>query len=128
MGAFFKSFWGQLGRNTGKRVSNALYGDKWATPYRVAVDKTKSKSRNRNQYRGSSSSKQSLPSDIGSSANRGSSRSRNRRWLPWIAGFILFTGTYNAIINPNKEDVVLIIMLWLAAILLFSYKYLSPRR
>lgn len=35
MGAFFKSFWREMGRNTGKRVSNAMYGDKWSTPYRI---------------------------------------------------------------------------------------------
>lgn len=26
-----------MGRNTGNRVSNAIYGDKWSTPYRVGV-------------------------------------------------------------------------------------------
>lgn len=40
MGTFFKSFWSRLGRNTGNRVSNALYGDKWSTPYRATVNST----------------------------------------------------------------------------------------
>lgn len=39
MGAFFRSLWGELGRNTGKRISNALFGDKWSTPYRIGRSK-----------------------------------------------------------------------------------------
>lgn len=35
MGAFFGSLFRELGRSTGKRISNALFGDKWSTPYRV---------------------------------------------------------------------------------------------
>lgn len=38
MGTFFKSFWSRMGRNSANRVSNAVYGDKWGTPYRVGVN------------------------------------------------------------------------------------------
>lgn len=34
MGRFFNSFKGQLGRDTGRLVSNFIYGDKHAAPYR----------------------------------------------------------------------------------------------
>lgn len=34
MGRFFNSFKGQLGRDTGRLVSNFVYGDKHAAPYR----------------------------------------------------------------------------------------------
>lgn len=33
-----------MGRNTGNRVSNAIFGDKWSTPYRVGVNKEPKKS------------------------------------------------------------------------------------
>lgn len=125
MGAFFKSFWGQLGRSTGKRVSNALYGDKWATPYRLAVDKNKSRSKRSASYYENAPRKQS---ETSSTANRGTLKSGNRRWLLWIAGFILFAGTYNVILYPNKEDIVLMIMLWIVALGFLTFRYLSPRR
>lgn len=32
---FFGAFFNQLGRNTGKVFSNALFGDAWSTPYRM---------------------------------------------------------------------------------------------
>ena len=35
MGTFGKSFSRELGKNTGKFVSNAVFGDKWSTPYRT---------------------------------------------------------------------------------------------
>jgi hypothetical protein len=36
MGTFGKSFSRELGKNTGKVISNAVFGDKWSTPYRSA--------------------------------------------------------------------------------------------
>lgn len=39
MGLFFRSLGRELGKNTGKRISNALFGDKWSTPYRVGRTK-----------------------------------------------------------------------------------------
>lgn len=36
-----------MGRNTGNRVSNAIFGDKWSTPYRVGVNDRKSTSKKR---------------------------------------------------------------------------------
>ena len=35
MGTFGNSFSRELGRNTGKVVSNAVFGDKWSTPHRI---------------------------------------------------------------------------------------------
>ena len=32
---FFKSFWRETGRNTGKWVSNKVFGDGWSTPHRI---------------------------------------------------------------------------------------------
>jgi len=37
MGNFGKSFSRELGKNTGKVISNAVFGDKWATPKRVSA-------------------------------------------------------------------------------------------
>lgn len=39
MGVFFRSLGRELGKNTGKRLSNAIFGDKWSTPYRVGRTK-----------------------------------------------------------------------------------------
>jgi hypothetical protein len=39
MGTFGKSFSRELGKNTGKVISNAVFGDKWSTPYRSANGK-----------------------------------------------------------------------------------------
>lgn len=36
MGTFGKSFSRELGKNTGKVISNTVFGDKWSTPYRSA--------------------------------------------------------------------------------------------
>ena len=125
MGAFFKSFWGQLGRSTGKRVSNAMFGDKWATPYRIAVNKSEGK--RGSSHREKRSGKQNRYSGTNNAARQVAPRQRSYRWLYWVAGFILFSGTYSAIINPNKNDIVLIIMLWVVAIIYVSYKYLRTR-
>lgn len=35
MGTFGNSFSREIGRNTGKLVSNAVFGDKWSTPHRI---------------------------------------------------------------------------------------------
>lgn len=110
MGAFFKAFWGRLGRNAGNRVSNAIFGDKWSTPYRVAVDRDDVPRRKR---RSGSSSQQSRRQRA-SATSSGSSRKSNV--LAWLLGIALFCGTYNAIINPNKEDIVLLVMLWIVTI------------
>jgi hypothetical protein len=37
MGTFGKSFSRELGKNTGKFVSNKVFGDSWSTPYRSQV-------------------------------------------------------------------------------------------
>ena len=47
MGIFFRSLGRELGKNTGKRISNALFGDKWSTPYRVGRTKDEKESRGR---------------------------------------------------------------------------------
>lgn len=114
MGAFFKSFWGQLGRSTGRRVSNAVFGDKWSTPYRVAVDKNKGK--HREQPQEVISKRRYRQPDLNRDDNNATSRPKNYRWVYWVAGIILFSGTYNAILYPSKGDVVLIIMLWVVVI------------
>lgn len=33
---FFKSFWRETGKNTGKWASNKVFGDNWSTPYRFS--------------------------------------------------------------------------------------------
>ncbi len=38
MGIFTKVLERELGKNTGKMVSNWIYGDSWATPYKVSVN------------------------------------------------------------------------------------------
>ncbi len=38
MGIFTKYLTRELGKNTGKWVSNALFGDEWATPYKLSVN------------------------------------------------------------------------------------------
>lgn len=131
MGAFFKSFWGQLGRSTGKRVSNAIYGDKWATPYRVAVNKSNDKQDKRSRsHRGKRVGKNNRNrytySDY--ATRQSSPKKRSYKWLYWLGGYILFAGTYSAIINPNKDDVVLIIMLWVVVIIYLLYKNHRSRR
>ncbi len=120
MSAFFKSFWRQLGKNTGNCVSNAIFGDNWATPYRVAVEKNRS--RRRKSSPENSSRRQNKQSASGLSADPTPSKHRNHRWIYWVAGFILFAGTYNAILYPTKDDVVLIIMLWIVAISYVLFK------
>lgn len=37
MGTFGKSLGRELGKNTGKFVSNKVFGDQWSTPYRVSA-------------------------------------------------------------------------------------------
>jgi hypothetical protein len=37
MGNFGKSLSRELGKNTGKVISNAVFGDKWSTPKRVSA-------------------------------------------------------------------------------------------
>lgn len=126
MGAFFKSFWRQLGRNTGNRVSNAIYGDKWSTPYRVAVDKSgpgRQHSNSRNKPRS-----RKKPNSSNHPVNKGQDKTKRGSWLFWIYGIILFAGTYNAILHPDKEDVLLIVMLWIVAIIYILFKYFSTRR
>lgn len=120
MGAFFKSFWSQMGRSTGKRVSNAVFGDKWATPYRVAVNKSKGK--RRDSYSGDNSRRQYRRGAADYSRSRAASRPRSNNWLYWLGGFILFAGTYDAILKPNKDNVVLILMLWGVAIAFYLHK------
>lgn len=123
MGAFFKSFWSQMGHSTGKRVSNSLFGDKWATPYRVAVNK--SKDRTNNSSRRNRSRKRSEYSETDYTENRRSSKSSksgNHRWLYWFAGFILFAGTYDTVLHPTKDNIVLIVMLWIVAIVYLIIK------
>lgn len=131
MGAFFKAFWTRMGRNTGNRVSNAIFGDKWATPYRVAVNRD-----NRDSDNAPSGSRSSSRGSRRSGGRRGNhsashaSSSRRRsssRTLYWIAGIVLFCGTYNAILNPNKEDIVLLLMLWAVAIAWFVIRLRTSR-
>lgn len=59
---FFKSFWRETGKNTGKWASNKVFGDGWSTPFRV--------------HRTSSRNRQTL-SDISDEAARGR-RNRER--------------------------------------------------
>ncbi len=40
-GIFGKSFKREVGKNTGKLVSNFLFGDKWSTPHKVISEKVK---------------------------------------------------------------------------------------
>lgn len=46
---FFKSFKRELGRNTGKWVSNKVFRDGWSTPYRFSRTGTRSKKANRSE-------------------------------------------------------------------------------
>lgn len=121
MGAFFKAFWGRLGRNAGNRVSNAIFGDKWSTPYRVAVDhddaprRSNRNSSNRNRRSGNSS-QQSNRRRAAATSTGSTGSGRKSSVLPWLLGIALFCDTYNAIINPNKQDIVLLVMLWIVAI------------
>ncbi len=48
-GIFGKSFKREVGKNTGKLVSNVLFGDKWSTPHRIAVEKAKAKTEREQQ-------------------------------------------------------------------------------
>ena len=48
-GLFGKSFKREVGKNTGKLVSNVLFGDKWSTPHRIAVEKAKAKTEREQQ-------------------------------------------------------------------------------
>lgn len=38
MGIFTRFLTRELGKNTGKMVSNMIFGDSWATPYKVSVN------------------------------------------------------------------------------------------
>lgn len=127
MGAFFKAFWGRLGRNTGNRVSNAIFGDKWSTPYRVAVDKNKEASRRSQRSSKRQETEYTQPQRKGH-RNRQKSDTSRTGWGYWIAGIILFAGTYNAIVNPNKDDIVLLVMLWIVAIIFIFYKSQFKRK
>lgn len=122
MGAFFKAFWSRMGRNAGNRVSNALFGDKWSTPYRVGVS---NKGNSNSSGRGGNRRQNPRNAEVGHSqpSRRGSARSSsNSNWLYWVGGLILFCGTYNAIINPNYEEIVLLIMLWIVAVVVYLVK------
>lgn len=44
---FFGALGRELGKNTGKRISNAIFGDKWSTPYRVGRTKDERKAAER---------------------------------------------------------------------------------
>ena len=37
MATFGKSFSRELGKNSGKWVSNKLFGDSWSTPHRIVI-------------------------------------------------------------------------------------------
>ncbi|MCM1336328.1 MAG: hypothetical protein NC187_04735 [Candidatus Amulumruptor caecigallinarius] len=119
-----------MGRNTGNRVSNAIFGDKWATPYRVAVNRDNRDSDNtpsgRSTSRGSRRNGRSRGNHSVSHASSSPRRSSGRT-LYWLAGIVLFCGTYNAIINPNKEDIVLLLMLWAVAIAWFVIRLRTSR-
>ena len=41
MNTFKKSFWREIGKNTGKVVSNFIFKDNWSTPYRFSNSKNK---------------------------------------------------------------------------------------
>lgn len=45
MGSFTSSLGRELGKNTGKYVSNKVFGDKWSTPYRVSATAEVAKSK-----------------------------------------------------------------------------------
>lgn len=146
MGAFFKSFWSQLGRNTGKRVSNALYGDKWATPYRVAVNKDKDKDKKKSKSKSDRDSeptssrsvkthlkqvyKEIYSTELNEAQNKerhegykDMSKAERRGCLYFAFGLILFAGTYKAILYQEREDVVLVLMLWIVAIIFLLFRY-----
>jgi hypothetical protein len=36
---FFKSFWRETGKNTGKWASNKVFGDGWSTPFRTRISR-----------------------------------------------------------------------------------------
>ncbi len=117
MGAFFKAFWGQMGRNTAKRVSNSLFGDKWSTPYRVGVSGSRKQSRKSTRDNSGHTRRHTAP------AKSEQRPATNRTgWWYFLGGFILFSGTYSVIVSPNKNDIVLVVMLWCVAILFFLYK------
>lgn len=109
-----------MGRNTGNRVSNAIFGDKWSSPYRVAVDGGSGKPRRGGNRRPQSCIEQESCRNNGRPAT--CKKAGNGKWLYWLGAIILFCGTYNAIINPNYEDIVLVIMLWIVAIVIFIVK------
>ena len=48
-GIFGKSLKREVGKNTGKWVSNFLFGDSWSTPHRIANEKTKIKTEREQQ-------------------------------------------------------------------------------
>ena len=47
MGNFSKKFWQETGKNTGKFVSNKVFGDGHSTPYRHKIQSDKLKARER---------------------------------------------------------------------------------
>lgn len=110
-----------MGRNTAKRVSNGVFGDKWSTPYRVAT--TKSRPRQKQYSSDNIPRRRGYQSYTTRSARTPKPQAQRRGCWYWIAGLVLFAGTYNAIINPNKEDIVLIVMLWVVALIFFLYKH-----
>lgn len=120
MGAFFRAFWSRMGRNTGNRVSNAIFGDKWATPYRVAVGKN-SKSPHRGR-RSRSQPDDASYSYVKPTRSDSAQSAKSSNWLYWLGCVILFCGTYQIIITPNYEDIVLVIMLWIVAAVIYFVK------
>lgn len=48
-GIFGKSFKREVGKNTGKLVSNFLFGDKWSTPHKIVTEKAKIKTEREQQ-------------------------------------------------------------------------------
>lgn len=107
MGSFFKAFWGEMGRNTAKRVSNSIFGDKWSTPYRRVSSNSVGMRRRSN----------SVPSVSGGT-------SRSRGWVSWVIVVVLISGTYNVIINPNLDDILFVLLLWIVAIVYFIVRIL----
>lgn len=75
MGRFFNSFKGQLGRDTGRLVSNFIYGDKHSAPYR-RVEQTpgrrkKAEVTEPDKDTGNTSTGETLWSSIGKAINGG---------------------------------------------------------
>lgn len=117
-----------MGRNTANRVSNAVFGDKWSTPYRVGVNDGRS-SRQEKPSRSKNTRNAPVAHNRKSHNSRGNKKKKKnglsaKGWITLIYAIVLLSVTFRAFQGENVLPYVIIG--WVIAIAYLAWVRFRP--